>query len=138
MSAVLRLGELVPCHRRAFMAAIARHLIRPRLNPLPVPARWADRVRQWEDSPQSLDDARLAAHDRPPLGRMIANLEEPTIDRHVVPIDVENDDVARGDANDGIPCTAPQRVRAGGTDARPTLHLKASGSDHPVAAFHGL
>src|SRR5258706_11724835 len=118
------------------MAAIARHVVGPGLDALPMPARGADGVGQREDSPESLDDARLAPYDGPPLGRMIANLEESPVDRHVVSIDVEDDDVARGDANDGIPGAATQRVRTGGTDTRPTLHLKASGRDHPVAAFH--
>src|SRR6266404_4484693 len=118
------------------MAAIARHVVGLGLDALPMPAGGADGVRQREDSSQSFDHARLAPHDRPPLRRMIANLEESPIDRHVVPIDVEHDDVARGDPNDGIPGAAPQRVRTSGTDARPTLHLKASGRDHPVADFH--
>src|SRR5438093_13425539 len=120
------------------MTAIARHVIRPRLNPLPWPTARAHGVGQREDSSQSLDDPRLAAHDRPPLRRMIANLEEAAVDRDVVPVDVEDDDVARGDANDRIPGATPQRVRAGGADTRPALHLKARGRDHPVAAFHNL
>jgi len=119
------------------MTAVARHFIGPGFNPLPMSTSGADGVRQREDSAESLDHARLAPHDRPPLGRMIANLEESPVDRHVVPIDVENDDVARGNPNDGIPGAAPQRVRTGGTDTRPALHLKASRRDHPVAAFHG-
>ena len=131
-----RLAQFIPCHRRALMATIARHVVGPRLDALPMPACRADGVRQRENSSQSLDDARLTAHDRPPFRRMITNLEEATIDRHVVPIDVEDDDVARGDADHGIPGTAPQRMRAGGTDARPTFHLKASGCDHPVGTFH--
>src|SRR5436309_14350988 len=112
------------------MAAIARHLIRPRLNALPVPARWAHRVRQWENSPEPFDHARLAADDRPPLGRMIADLEKATIDRHVVPIDVEHDDVARGDANDGLACATPERVCARRTDASRTRHLRPGRPDH--------
>src|SRR2546422_2898144 len=132
------LGELVPCHRRRLMTAIACHLIRPGLNPLAMSTRRADRVGQWEDPPESLDDPRLAADDRPPLRRMIANLEEATVDRYVVPVDVEHHDVAGGDANHGIPCATPQRVRAGRADARPTLHLQTRGGDHPVANFHDL
>src|SRR5213594_3511509 len=120
------------------MTAVTYHLVRPSLNPLPMSTSGADRVRQREDPSQPLDDAGLAAYDRPPLGRMIANLEEATVDRHVVSVDVEDHDVARGDANDGIPGAAPQRVRTGGTNARPALHLQARGRDHSVAAFHGL
>src|SRR5256885_13074239 len=114
------------------MTAIACHLIRPRFNPLAMPTCRADRVGKWEDPAESLDDPRLAADDRPPLRRMIANLEEATVDRYVVPVDVEHHDVAGGDANDGIPCATPQRVRAGRADARPTLHLQTRGGDHPV------
>ena len=120
------------------MAAIACHFVGPGFNPLTMPASRADRVRQWEDSPEPFDHARLAADDRPPLRRMIADLEKATIDRHVMPVDVEDDDVARGDANDGIPCATPQRVRAGRADARPTLHLQTRGGDHPVGTFHDL
>src|SRR6185312_14549446 len=107
------------------MTPIARHVVRLCLDPLAMPARGTDRVRQREDAPESLDDARLAPHDRPPLRRMVANLEEATIDRHVVPVDVEDDDVARGDPYDGIPRAAAQRVRAGRTDTRPAFHLQA-------------
>src|SRR5436309_9863895 len=132
------LAQFIPGHRRALMAAIAYHFIRPGFNALPMSARWAHRVCQWEDSPEPFDHTRLAADDRPPFRRMIADLEEATIDRHVVPVDVEDDDVARGAANDGIPCATPQRVRARRTDASPTLHLQPRRRDHSVSAFHDL
>src|SRR5712675_607198 len=106
------------------MTAIARHLVGPRLDALSMPARRTDRIRQRKDAAESFDDARFAADDRPPLRWVIADFEEATIDRHVVPVHVEHDDVARGDANDGVPRAASQRVRAGGADARPTLHLQ--------------
>src|SRR2546422_344265 len=90
------------------MTAIACHFIRPGLDPLAMSTSRAHRVGQWEDPPQPLDDPRLAAYDRPPLRRMIANLQEATVDGHVVPVDVEHHDVAGGDANDGIPCATPR------------------------------
>ena len=105
------------------MTPIARHVIDASFDALPVPAAGAHGVGEREDPAESLDDARLAAHDRPPLRRMIANLEEAAIDRDVVPVHVEYDDVARGDPNDRIPSATPQRVRAGGTDTRPAFHL---------------
>ena len=132
------LGELVPCHGGRFMTAVTCHFIGPGFNPLSMPACRTHGVRQREDSSEPFDHARLAAHDRPPLRGMIANLEEAPIDGHVVPVHVEHDDVARGDANDGIPGAAPQRVGAGGPDPRPALHLKARGRDHPVGDFHSL
>src|SRR2546425_5439345 len=101
------LAQFIPCHGRALMAAIARHLVRAGFNALPMPTSGTDGVRQREDSSEPFDDARLTADDRPPLRRMIADLEEATIDRHVVPIDVEHDNVARGDANDGVPRATP-------------------------------
>src|SRR5258706_8593941 len=108
------------------MAAIARHVVGPGLDALPMPARGADGVGQREDSPESLDDARLAPYDGPPLGGMVANLEESPVDRHVVSIDDEDADVARGDANDGIPGAATQRVRTGDRPTRPTLRRNAA------------
>src|SRR6267378_4304075 len=120
------------------MTAIAYHFIGPAFNPLPMSTGGADGVRQREDSPEPFDHARLAADDRPPLRRMIADLEEATIDRHVVPVDVEDDDVARRNANDGIPSATPERVRARRTDASPTLHLQPCRRDHSVNAFHDL
>src|SRR5947199_7135178 len=120
------------------MTAVACHLVRPRLDPLAVPACRTHRVRQREDTTEPFDDARLTADDRPPLRRMITDLEEATVHGHVVPVDVEDDDVARGDANDGIPCATPQRLRARRTDASPTLHLQPRRRDHSVSTFHGL
>src|SRR6266480_5637297 len=95
------LAQFIPGHRRALMAAIAHHVVRPCLDPLAMPAAGTHGVRQRENPAEPLDHPRLAADDGPPLRRMVANLEEATIDRHVVPIDVENDDVARGDSYDG-------------------------------------
>jgi hypothetical protein len=138
VSASRRLRQLVPCHRRALMAAIACHFIGPGFNPLPMSTRRANSVCEREDSSEPFDHARLAADDRPPLRRMIADLEKATIDRHVVPVDVEDDNVARGNANDGIPSATPQRVRARRTDASPTLHLQPCRRDHSVNAFHDL
>jgi len=54
---------------------------------------------------------------------MITDLEEATVDRHVVPIDIEHDDVAREMRRRGT-CATPQGVRARRTDASPTLHLQ--------------
>src|SRR6266550_2692928 len=94
-SASARLGQLVPCHPRRLVTTIAGHVIGPGFDALPMSACRTDRVREREDSSEPLDHARLAADDRPPLRRMITDLEEATIDRHVVPVDVEDDDVAR-------------------------------------------
>src|SRR5437870_12755037 len=97
-----------------------------------------DGVRQWENSPEPFDHARLAADDRPPLGRMIADLEKATIDRHVETVDVEHDDVARGDANEGIQCSTPQSVRARRSDESTTLHLQPRRRDQSVSTYHAF
>ena len=68
---------------------------------------------------------------------MIADLEESTIDRHVVPVDVEDDDVARGNPNHRVPRAAAQGVRPGGPDARPALYLQPRGRDS-IETFHVL
>ena len=60
-----------------------------------MPTSRTDRVRQGEDSTESFDDPRLAADDRPSLRRMIADLQKAAVDWHVVPVDVEHDDVFR-------------------------------------------
>lgn len=119
------------------MTAIARHFVRPRLNALTMAAARAHRVCQREDSPQPFDDPRLATNDRPPLRRMVANLEEATIDRHIVSVHVEHDDVTGRDPHDGIPRAAAQRMRTRGTDTRPPLHLQPRGRD-PIETFHAL
>lgn len=132
------LAGFVPRHRRRLMTLRARHLSGARFNALPIPARGTDGVREREDPAQPFDHARLASHDRPPLGWMIANLEEATIDRNVVTIHVEHDDVARGNADDWIPRTTTQCVRAGRTDACPTFHLQLCWSDLSRGSFHAL
>src|SRR5438034_1253515 len=47
----------------------------------------------------------------------------------VLSVHVQHHDVARGDADDGIPSAAPQRVGAGGPDAGPALRLQARRRD---------
>src|SRR2546423_9801336 len=49
-----------------------------------MPAGRTDGVCEREDASQSFDHARLAAHDRPALGRMIADLEEAAVHRDIV------------------------------------------------------
>src|SRR6266480_3261151 len=68
-----------------------------------IPAGRADGVRQREDPAEPFDHARLATHDGPSLRWVVANLQEATVHRHVVPVHVEDDDVARGDADHRVP-----------------------------------
>src|SRR6266513_737285 len=119
------------------MASITRHIVRARLDSLPMPAARTHSVRHRENSSEPLHHSRLAADHGPPLRRMIADLEEATIDRDVVPVDVEDDDVARGNPNHRIPRAAAQRVRPGGTDARPAFDLQPRGRDS-IETFHVL
>src|SRR5436309_3536530 len=79
---------------------------------------------------------RLAAHDAPALGRVIADLEKPAVDGNVAAIHVEHNDVTGGDAHDGVPGAAAQQVSARSAHARPSLGLNPSGSD--VAGRHAL
>ena len=120
------------------MTLRARHLHGARFNALPIPARRTDGIREREYPAQALDHARLASHNRPPLRWMIANLEKATIDWNVVTIHIEDDDVARRDPHDWIPRATTQCVRAGGTDACPTLHLQLRWSDLSRCRFHAL
>src|SRR5260370_37680841 len=100
------------------MTTITRHLVCARLNPLAVATTRTDRIRQRKNPSQSFDHPRLAAHDRPTLGRMIADLEAATVHRHIVPVDVEHDAVAGRGPHDRIPGTAAQRMRAAENNTR--------------------
>src|SRR5712692_5565010 len=125
-------AQLVPGQPRRLVALVTGELLRPALERLAMAAGWTHRVRQRKDASQALHHARLAAHDGPALGGMVANLEQPAIDRDVVPVDVEHDDVARGDAYDGIPRPSAQRVRARRADAGPALGLQPGRCDHAM------
>src|SRR5436309_2039470 len=117
--------HFVPCQRADLLAALADQLLHVRLKPLPVAAGGAHGVREGEQAPHPLNLARLAPDDAPPLGGMIADLEEAPVDRHVPSIDVQHHDVTRGDADDGVPRAAAQQMRAGPSDPRPSLGLEA-------------
>src|SRR5216117_275202 len=106
-----------------------RQVLRVRLERLAVAAARAHRVRQREDAAHALNLARLAPHDAPPLRGMIADLEEAPVDRHVAPVHVEHDDVARGDTDHRVPCAAAQEMGAGLADPGPALRLKARRRD---------
>src|SRR2546428_12902633 len=95
------LGELVPCHRRRLMTAIACHLIRPGLNPLAMSTRRADRVGQWEDPPESLDDPRSQPANLPPPRWWLATLGEPPAARHVPRVTANPPDLLGAPSHDG-------------------------------------
>src|SRR6266851_869466 len=131
-----RLAQLVPGERRRLLAPLAGQLLAVGPERLPVAAGRAHGVGEREQATHPLDLPRLAAHDAPALGRMIADLEEPTVHRHVAPIHVQHHDVARGDTNDGVPRAATQQVRTGPPDARPSLGLKTRGSHRTEGHGH--
>src|SRR6266850_4453885 len=128
-------AQLIPREPSGFLAPVARHLVATRLEALAVAAGRADGVGQRDGATQLLHHARLALHDRPALRGMVADLEEATVHRNVVPVHVEHDDVAGGDPDHGIPRAAAQRVRARGADPGPALHLQAGRRDG--AKIHG-
>src|SRR5436309_13456516 len=119
--------HLVPREGADLLAPLADQLLDVRLEPLPMAAGGTHGVGQGEQAPHSLNAGRLAPHDAPALGGMIADLEEAPVDRHVPPIDVQHHDVTRGDADDGVPRAAAQQMRAGPSDTRPSLSLEARG-----------
>ena len=55
---------------------------------------------------------------------MVANLEETAIDGNVAAIDIEDDNMARGNADYRIPRPATQQMGAGLTDTRPSFRLQ--------------
>src|SRR5919204_2094337 len=91
-------GQFVPGHPGRFVTPTARHLVRASLNALAMPAARTYCVRERENSAEPFDDPWLAAHDGPPLRWMIANFKKPPVDRHVMPIHIEHDDIARRNA----------------------------------------
>src|SRR2546423_15426723 len=101
------------------MAPIARHVIRPGFDTLPMPAGRTDGVCEWEDASQSFNHARLAAHDRPALGRMIADLEEAAVHRDIVAGSAEADGGGRGEAPGPVPNPPPPRKCAPGRPPSP-------------------
>src|SRR5215510_8396009 len=107
------------------MATITRQPLRIRAERLAVAAGGADGVSEREDAPDALDEARLAAHDRPAFRGLVADLEQPAVDGDVAAVDVEHHDVARRHPHDGIPGAAPQGMGAGGTHAGPAFRLEA-------------
>src|SRR3990172_7673509 len=89
-------GQLVPGEWCRLVALVAYHLIHSRIERLPVPAHGAHGVGEREDARQARLLARLAAHNAPALRRVVTDLEEAAIHRHVAAGDVEPDDVTRG------------------------------------------
>src|SRR3989475_9210783 len=130
------LTQLIPRQPRALVAAVAGEFLRIPVERLPVTAARAHAVGERERPAHALDLTRLAAHDAPARGRVIADLEKPAVDGNVAAIHVEHDDVTGGDAHDGVPGAAAQQVSARSAHARPSLGLNPSGSD--VAGRHAL
>src|SRR5437773_6510109 len=128
--------RLVPGQRGDGVAAVAGELARLGGKRLPVPAGGAHGVRQREHAADALDHPRLAAHDGPALGWVVADLEQAAVAGDVLPVDVQHDDVTRGDADDGIPSAAPQGVSARRPDAGPTLRLQPRRCEDPGRINH--
>jgi hypothetical protein len=129
LPAFLRLAQLIPGHRGRMVAPIAGEVPRIAVERLPVAAAGAHRVGEREVPAEALQLTRLAAHQAPPLRGMVADLEEPPVHRHVTPVDVQHDDLAGGNAYDGVPRAPAQEVRAPLTDAGPSPGLEFCGSD---------
>src|SRR5438445_3302749 len=123
------LTQLIPRQPRALVAAVAGELLRIPVERLPVTAARAHAVGERDPPAHPLDLARLAPYDTPALGRVIPDLEKAAVHRDVAAIHVEHDDVAGGDAHDGIPRAAAQQVGARSAHASPSLGLNPSGSD---------
>src|SRR5690242_18375543 len=134
--AYLASRHFVPRQRRLLFTALARQVLHLGAEPLTMAAGGANSVRQRKQPADPLDLARLATHDAPALRRVIANLKESPVDRHVPPIDVQHHDVTRGDANHGVPRAAAQQMRAGSSDPRPSLRLEARGSHRAEGHAH--
>src|SRR5216117_4300617 len=130
--------HLVPRQRSRFLAPLADHLLHIRLEPLAVAARGTHGVREGEQAPHSLNFARLAPHDAPALGRMIADLEEAPIHRYVAPVHVQHHDVARRDAHDGVPRAPTQQMSAGPANTGPAFGLEPRGSHRAEGNTHAL
>src|SRR2546426_5972949 len=113
-------AQLVPRQAGRLPAAFARELPGLRPERLAVPAAGADRIGEREDAAHPLDLTRLAPHDAPALGGMVADLEEAAVDRHVTPGHVQHHDVTRVDADHGIPGAAAPQVGARPGDPGPT------------------
>ena len=118
------LAELIPGHRRGVVAAIAGEVFHVAVERLPVAAAGAHRVGERKVPAESLQFPRLAPHQAPPFRWMVADLKKPPVHRHVAPVDVQHDDLARGNAHDGVPRAAAQEMRAPLPDARPAPGLE--------------
>src|SRR5256712_5833361 len=112
-------AQLVPRQAGRLPAAFAGELPGLRPERLAMPAAGADRVGERKDAAHPLDLTRLAPHDAPALGGMVADLEEAAVDRHVAPVHVQHDDVAGGGADHRITRAAAQQVGAGAADPGP-------------------
>src|SRR5881296_3479989 len=116
--------HFVPREGADLLAPLADQLLDVRLEPLPMAAGGTHGVGQGEQAPHPLNLARLAPHDAPALGGMIADLEEATVHGYVAPVHVQHDDVARGDAHHRVPRAAAQQMSAWSADPGPALGLK--------------
>src|SRR5207244_12780376 len=107
----LLLAHLVPREGADLLAPLADQLLHVRLEPLPMAAGGTHGVGQGEQAPHALNLARLAPHAAPALGGMLAPLEAAPVDRHAPPIDVQDHDVTRGDADVGVTSAAAKPMR---------------------------
>ena len=123
------LAQFIPSHRRCLMAAFTGEIMRVAFERLAMAATGTHGVGEREVPAEPLELARLTPHQAPPFGWMIANLEEAPVHGNIAAIDVQHDDLARGDAYDGVPGAAAQQVCAPFSDARPAPGLQFCGTN---------
>ena len=109
------------------MAPIAREVHKSGIDPLAVAAGRTDGVGERKLPSDALSLPLLAVDDAPPLRRVVADLQESAVHRHIVAVDVQHDDLTRRDPDDRIPSAAAEGVSAGRADAGPALRLQARG-----------
>lgn len=109
------------------MAAFAGEIPHVAIEGLAVAAARAHRVREREVPAEPLEFPRLAAHEAPSFGWMVADFEKPPVHRNVAPIDVQYDDLTRRNADDRVPRSPAEEVRASFSDARPAPGLESGG-----------
>src|SRR5256712_5557788 len=130
--------HLVPRRRSRLLAPLADQLLHVRLKRLPVAAGGTHGVREGEQAPHTLNLARLAPDDAPALGGMIADLEEAPIHGYVPPVHVQDHNVARRDADDGVPRTPTQQMGTGSADPGPAFGLEPRGCHRAERNAHGF
>jgi hypothetical protein len=118
------------------MAAFAGEVSHIAFERLAVTATGAHGVGEWEVLAEPLELAWLAPYQAPPFGWMVADFEEAPVYRNIASIDVQHDDLARGNAYDGVPCAAAQQVCAPLSDARPPLGLQSCGTNDTRGIRH--